>query len=103
MLPDIYHYRTLWGDLGLHIDQPFHPPFRTVKCRPLPQRLASDHRPVSPTIPTSAENGPERDTTGLGGLHQGLAFAPCYLGAEITSGGDAASEAELDSMVEVVQ
>jgi len=36
-----------------------------VKCRPLLQRLGSDHRPVPPIIPTPAEN-----------LREGLALPP---------------------------
>ena len=79
-----------------------------MKYRPLLQRLASAHRPVPPSIPTPAENlrgdrqGGE-SMTGLRRSQQGLAYAPCRLGAEITGDGDVASEPELDSMAGAVQ
>ena len=41
--------------------------------------------------------------TGLRRSQQGLAYAPCRLGAEITGDGDVASEPELDSMAGAVQ
>ena len=55
------------------------------------------------TIPTPTDGQGGRDTDGAGLVLERPYLVPCHPGAEITGGGDVASEADLDSMAEMDQ
>jgi len=73
-----------------------------VKCRPLLQRFASAQRLVLPSQRQLTDRG-GRDTDGAGSVLERPYLVPCHPEAEITGGGDVASEADLDSIAEMDQ
>jgi len=80
---------------------------RRMQCKSLLQHLAWARPPVPPIIPTQGENLRENIQRSqkwdeAGRSQKGLALSSVAQRTEITDGCDVASEADLDSMLEMV-